>query len=192
MRVAPALIVLACVAGCATYSERVVLLPSADGRPSALIVKGASGEQQLTAPYEGLETSAGESRRFTSSAADVHERYGSTLAAQPARPLTFMLFFNIGTTDLTADSRARLQEATLKVKSFPAPQVSVIGHADASGTTELNDALSVKRALVVREILIELGIVPSSIEVVGRGARELLVPTNAAEERNRRVEVKLR
>src|SRR6266545_287648 len=105
MRALAALLVIACAAGCSspppapkkpTYSERVTLLPNRDGRESALIIKRASGEQQLTAPYEGSESVGGEEKRFTSSAEDIQQRYGETLAAQPARPLTFMLFFNRG------------------------------------------------------------------------------------------------
>src|SRR5437660_5562793 len=108
MRAVVALLLIACVAGCSSpppkkpmYSERVVLLPNKDGRQSALIIKRNSGEQQLTVPYEGVESVGGEEKRFTSSADDVQQRYGQILATQPARPLTFLLFFNRGTTDLT-------------------------------------------------------------------------------------------
>jgi outer membrane protein OmpA-like peptidoglycan-associated protein len=51
-----------------------------------------------------------------------------------------------------------------------------------------------RRALAVRELLMQLGVAPAAIEVSGRGEREPLVPTpdGVAEERNRRVEMNLR
>jgi OOP family OmpA-OmpF porin len=197
LRLGTVLVSVLLLAGCAqtpTYSERVVLLPNRDGRPSTVIVKSASGEQQLTAPYQAAEVAGNQQKVAPSSAAEVQQRYGDVLSLQPARPLTFMLFFNLGTTDLTPQSRAALEEVRQKIASFPAAQVSVIGHTDTSGTTEINDALSLKRALLVRDVLIQIGIPGRAIDVVGRGARELLVPTPAGvtEERNRRVEVKLR
>jgi outer membrane protein OmpA-like peptidoglycan-associated protein len=51
-----------------------------------------------------------------------------------------------------------------------------------------------KRAAAIRDLLVQTGIPRDAIEVVGRGEREPLVQTadGKAEERNRRVELKLR
>jgi outer membrane protein OmpA-like peptidoglycan-associated protein len=116
------------------------------------------------------------------------------LGAQPARPFTYTLFFVTGSTELTAQSKASLTEVRGKIKGFPAAQVSVIGHTDRVGSVEANDALSLKRAAAIRDMLIQIGIPREAIEVVGRGERELVVQTadGVAEERNRRVEIKLR
>jgi outer membrane protein OmpA-like peptidoglycan-associated protein len=116
------------------------------------------------------------------------------LQAQPARPFTYTLFFNTGTTELTTQSRGSLLEVRQKVGTFPAAQVTVIGHADRVGSFEHNDALSLKRAAAIRDLLIEIGIPRAAIEIIGRGEREPLVPTadGVSEERNRRVEIKLR
>ena len=200
MRAAAVLAAVVLVAGCAeppkksTYSERVILLPNRDGRASALVVQRAGSEQQLKAPYQGIEVAGGADKPFVSSAQAVEQRYGEMLTMQPARPLTFTLNFNLGTTDLTSRSRALLDEVKQRIASFPAARVTVTGHTDTSGTTELNDALSLSRAVSVRDVLIRLGIPASAIDVVGRGSRELLVRTGPGvrEERNRRVEVRLR
>ena len=202
MRAALALLGVACVAGCSapppqqpsTYTERIILLPNQDGRPSGLVVTRASGEQQLTTPYEAVELVGGAERRIALSDTEVRQRYGEMLAAQPARPLSFTFFFNLGTTDLTPQSIGRAKEVQSRIASFPAPQVTVIGHTDTTGAPDVNDALSLKRALAVRQYLIDLGVAANSIDAVGRGSRELLVPTppGVSEERNRRVEVRLR
>ena len=199
-----AIAVALAVAGCAQpkpkpkpaprYSERVILLPNRDGRPSAVIVKRATGEQELSSPYQGLELSGSREQPAQLSASDVQSRYGGVLEAQPARPFSYTLYFRTGTAELTAQSKAALGEVRQKIKGFPAAQVTVIGHTDRVGNPDSNDALSLKRAAAVRELLVHAGIPRDAIEVVGRGEREPLVQTadGKAEERNRRVEIKLR
>jgi outer membrane protein OmpA-like peptidoglycan-associated protein len=87
-----------------------------------------------------------------------------------------------------------LDELKAFLATHPAPQITVIGHTDRMGTVEYNDALSRQRAETVRELLVEVGIQASSMDVAGRGEREPLVPTadEVPEERNRRVEINVR
>jgi outer membrane protein OmpA-like peptidoglycan-associated protein len=196
MRRLLAITVVAALAGCAQpkYSERIILLPNKDGRKSALIVKRSTGEYQLAAPYETIELVNGKEQQRSFSEEDVHQRYGEMLEAQPARPFTYTLYFVSAMTQLTPQSKASLDDVRQKIKSFPAAQVTVIGHTDRVGTDSDNDVLSLKRATVVRDMLIEIGIAKDAIEVVGRGEREPLVRTadGVSEEKNRRVEIKLR
>jgi len=70
----------------------------------------------------------------------------------------------------------------------------VVGHTDTVGSESANDALSRQRAEVVRKGLIARGIAPEDVVAIGRGKRNLLVPTadGVAEPRNRRVEILVR
>jgi outer membrane protein OmpA-like peptidoglycan-associated protein len=201
LRAALALLIGASLFGCAeppkpkhTYSERIILLPNKDGRSSAVIVKRASGEQEISKPYEAVELKGGTEQRSELAQQDVEQRYGTVLAAQPARPFTYTLYFTTATAELTSQSRQSLNEVREKIKGFPAAQVSVIGHTDRVGSGESNDALSLKRAAAIRDLLVQIGIPRNAIEIVGRGEREPIVQTadGVAEERNRRVEIKLR
>jgi outer membrane protein OmpA-like peptidoglycan-associated protein len=206
MKAARILIPALLIAGCAQppkppppppkpqYSERIILLPNRDGRPSAVIVKRATGEQELAQPYESIGLTGSEEGAVASTAEEVQKRYGQVLAVQPARPFSYTLYFVTGRVELTPQSRASLNEVREKIKGFPAAQVSVIGHTDRVGTPEANDALSLKRAAVIRDMLLQIGIPRDAMEVVGRGEREPLVQTadGKSEERNRRVEIKLR
>jgi outer membrane protein OmpA-like peptidoglycan-associated protein len=74
------------------------------------------------------------------------------------------------------------------------PDVLVVGHTDSVGSDQYNDALSRQRADVIRAGLIQNGIAPENILAVGRGKRELLVPTpdGVVEPRNSRVEIIVR
>lgn len=70
----------------------------------------------------------------------------------------------------------------------------MIGHTDAVGSHQYNDALSVQRAERMRDDLVKRGIPVERIRVEARGKRELRVPTadGVAEPRNRRVEISVR
>ena len=199
MRTVLVLLIAAWIGGCAQppksrYSERVILLPNKDGHHSTLVVKRASGEYELAAPFEAFELTAGREEQKTYAQNDVAQRYGEVLDVQPARPFTYTLFFITATTHLTPQSSASLQEVKEKIRSFPAAQVTVIGHTDRVGNDTDNDSLSFKRAASIRDMLIQIGIARDAIEVVGRGEREPLVHTadGVSEEKNRRVEIKLR
>jgi len=68
----------------------------------------------------------------------------------------------------------------------------VVGHTDTKGTNKYNLSLSIKRAKVVEEILINYGINQNSIKILGKGEESLAVdtPDNTKQPANRRVEIK--
>ncbi len=73
----------------------------------------------------------------------------------------------------------------------PDVHACVIGHADATGSSKLNQQLSLRRARKVREIFIKEGIAPSRLTVASKGASDP-VASNQTEEgraKNRRTEV---
>ncbi|MBC7858502.1 MAG: OmpA family protein [Burkholderiaceae bacterium] len=179
---------------CAT-PDRIVLLPQANGAPSAVSVQPKAGgaESILAQPY----ATAAVGRRIEtgmSSAAEVRARYQPLLDALPMRPQSHVLYFKTGGDQLVPESEARIDEILRNVKSFPAPEVVVIGHTDTSGVDSVNDAVSMKRAELIRSKLVKMGVDAQRIEAVGRGKRELLVPTadGVYEPRNRRVEIRVK
>lgn len=192
MRASLPLLALLMLAGCA--SERVVLLPSADGRATAVVVRDARGEIVLDQPYAASLRQMGATSVYRSTPADVEKRFGPALAAQPARPRSYVLYFEEGGNVLTAESQAEFARVRSEIVAWAAPEVMVIGHTDRVGSAQSNDALSLTRAEAVRALLIEAGLPGDKLEAVGRGEREPLVATadEVAEARNRRVEVNLR
>lgn len=181
-------------AGCASVSDRVVLLPQADGRLSAVEVRAGEQRLLLAQPYAAAELKGKELQPVTLEPAVVRQRYGDLLATQPPRPLRFVVRFESNGNRLTADAAPVLEEMRKALASLPAPEVIVTGHTDRVGSLEANDKLSVVRAEAVREILTAAGVARSAITVQGRGEREPEVATEdeVAEPRNRRVEIKLR
>ena len=68
----------------------------------------------------------------------------------------------------------------------------VVGHTDTKGTNKYNLSLSIKRAEVVKEVLINYGINQSSIKILGKGEESLAVdtPDDTKQPANIRVEIK--
>ena len=112
--------------------------------------------------------------------ADVQAVFGAALAVQAPAALRFLLYFE---PDVMGAVRRRV-----------APDVSVIGHTDTTGTADSNAALGLQRATLIRDQLLQAGLDAELIEVVSHGESDPLVPTadSIAEAKNRRVEVIVR
>jgi OOP family OmpA-OmpF porin len=175
--------------------DRVTLLPQADGSPSAVVVRSASGgEAVLAQPYATASVGTDRVETSMSNAAAAGARYKVLYDAMPPARRSYLVYFETGGDRLTADSAQGLNEILSEVAKLPAPEVLVIGHTDTVGSDSINDDVSMQRARIVRARLIEKGVDAKRIEAVGRGRRELLVPTRegVAEARNRRVEIQVR
>ncbi|WP_420475461.1 OmpA family protein [Noviherbaspirillum sp. ST9] len=175
--------------------ERVILLPNQDGTPSAVVVKTAKGETVIDTPYQMAGIGGGGAVSATSEKADsVRGRYRATLAALPPAAVSFTLYFETGTDVLVPDSVPLLERIKNELAQHAAPEIIVVGHTDRVGTLEFNDALSIKRAEAMRQVLVDTGIPHERIVIAGRGEREPLVPTadEVDEPKNRRVEIRVR
>ena len=181
------------LAGCASRTT-VVLLPEAHGRDTAVTVTRGGSSAVLDQPYEAVREGAFGLSEFQSTPQEVQSLFGPALAAQPARAVTFTLYFIEGKDVLTDESRQLVETSLAEIARRPVPDVLVVGHTDLVGTHAFNDALSRQRADLIRNELIRLGVAAENIEVVARGKRDPIVPTadGVAEPRNRRVEVIVR
>ena len=187
------LLAIALICGCATKAS-VVLLPEADGKPTAVSVRHGASEVVLDQPYAAADVKTIGVRRSQSSAEDVEARFGPALAAQPARPQTFVLYFVEATEEFTDESRQLVATVLTEVARRPVPDVLVVGHTDAVGSDQFNDALGLRRAEAVRAALIDAGVPASDVQAISRGKRALAIktPDGRAEPRNRRVEIIVR
>ena len=184
----------AALGGCALHSERIILLPEHDGRSTAVIVKQGSREVKLDQPYAAAELTAAEPWSYRASEAEVKATFGEAIAAQPARALHFTLNFHENSSELTEDSKGVFEKVLAAIKQRDVVDVVVVGHTDAVGTDAFNDDLARKRAEAIRDALLARGLAAGDVAAIGRGKRELLVPTpdGIAEPRNRRVEIVVR
>ncbi len=100
----------------------------------------------------------------------------------------FKFGFNESTLD--ASDEVYLDELFRTLHENPELKLEINGHADSVGTAAANRKISIKRAEIVKDYLIEKGISKSRISAIGKGSTEPLVPNNSEENRakNRRVE----
>ncbi len=78
-------------------------------------------------------------------------------------------FFDYNQDTLRDDGRRALQEDAQWLAKWPSTAIRVDGHCDERGTAEYNIALGDRRATVVRDYLVNLGVSPSRIEVRSLG-----------------------
>ena len=185
------------IAGCST-PERVILLPQADGRPSAVIAQHVAEPSRpglvLAEPYAEARADGAQLQLGKTDAASVQHDFGPLMDYQPSRARLFTVNFLSNSDELTPDTAPVLEEVRKSLARMAAGELVVIGHTDSVGHAETNDALSLQRAEVVAQLLVKMGVAREKIDTVGRGEREPLVPTadETDEPRNRRVEIKLR
>ena len=174
-------------------AELVVVLPSADGHTGAVVVERAGSRIVLDQPY-AADRFGQESGPVRLSEREVRDTFAATLAAIPARPASFLLYFIRGSDELTEESKGQLARMLAELRLRALPDILVIGHTDRIGKDADNDRLSLARAERVRQSLIAQGIAGDRIRAAGRGEREPLVPTpdGVEEPRNRRVEINVR
>ena len=160
------------------------------------IVSSSQGRVELTAAGAATRVRKDEPPTAPAPLAEpeIQNLFGRTLAALPPPPGHFTLYFQFESEVLTDASRLMLQDVLKEVMGRPAPEVVVVGHTDTTGPADTNVALGLRRAQVVRALLIEAGLAVTAIEVSSHGEADPLVRTadGVFEPRNRRVEITVR
>ncbi len=189
-------LVLLSVAACAG-GNRFVLLEEEDGSVGAITVENEAGSQtidQARVSTRVASATAAPSAPEEISQEEIDKTWGATLKASPLKPRSFLLYFISGTNILTEASRRQLPDIVDSIKEFAAPEVSVVGHTDRTGSAEVNARLALERAETIRDSLVQAGLDPNLVEVDSHGESNPVVPTadGVAEPKNRRVEVTVR
>ena len=104
------------------------------------------------------------------------------------------LYFEVMETALSRENLSRLAAITAFMQEHPEATVLVSGHADRSGTTELNRQLAADRAQTTAQYLQEQGIAAERLELAYYGYDRPVASNDTAEGRalNRRAEVQAR
>lgn len=191
MRVLPALALAGLLCGCASTSDVILLNDAGTTKSGSVAVFDPKTGKEVGALTSG-DTQAKVGGK-TVKAKPVKPGFWSSLMSwTPFAPRVYVMYFIEGTTDLTPESMPVLEALRAEVK--PDSDVQITGHTDTTGSDEVNDKLSYQRAMEIRSALVKQGLPVENAKVVGRGERELRVPTadNVSEPANRRVEVLIR
>lgn len=175
----------------------VALLPDPDtGATGRALVSSTAGTADLAAARDATlaRTNQPPGPVTTLSKAEVDRLFGEALAALPRAPSHFTLYFRFESDELTDESRALVRKIVSAVRDRSDPEVAIVGHTDTMGTPAANVELGMKRAMMVRALLVKAGLDPTTIEVTSHGEGDPLVrtPDSTPEPRNRRVEISVR
>ena len=173
-----------------------VLLPDADtSATGAAQASNTFGSVDLDDEREAALATTGRAPVLvTLTEEEVQRIFGTALSALPPPARRFTLFFRFESDELTDQSKALIPEILAVVKQHVVQDVVVIGHTDTMGTQQANYALGLKRAMVVRNFLVDAGLNGSNIDVTSVGELDLFVKTldETPEPRNRRVDISVR
>ncbi len=185
------------VISCCPQNTKVVLIPEPGGNVGRLTVTNETGTVEMNRAGEAIVVSDQKSAPSPPeiiSAAEINADFAQVLAVEVSQPEHFVLYFKSQSTELTAESEARLPELLETISRNKSQDVSVIGHSDSTGDYQYNLALSKRRAIAVSGLLIRQGVPASIIQISSHGEKNPLVKTadNVSEPKNRRVEVVVR
>jgi outer membrane protein OmpA-like peptidoglycan-associated protein len=97
--------------------------------------------------------------------------------------------FNSGSSDLTSQESAELNQIATTLKDNPKLKIQVEGHTDSAGVAAKNQALSERRATRVREYLVGQGVAAGQVTAKGFGSSQPIAQNTSPSGRakNRRV-----
>ncbi len=178
---------------------REAVIAGEDAHRAALIGAAAATADRES---QAAAAAAAEAERVRSSAENAAkmrtELYNRLQAALPTQMTDRGLVseiggvqFATGTSNLTASAREGLAKFSGIVASYPGLRFMVEGHTDNTGTVAANNELSLRRAIAVRDYLINQGVAASSTDVAGLGSSRPVADNTTADgrARNRRVEI---
>jgi outer membrane protein OmpA-like peptidoglycan-associated protein len=101
------------------------------------------------------------------------------------------LLFDFDSDVIRADAAQNLRNLAASLEKYPNTDLLIVGHTDAVGTSDYNQALSQRRAAAAANFLAAQGVATARLRAVGRGETEPIASndTEAGRQSNRRVEI---
>ncbi len=114
-------------------------------------------------------------------------------APAPAPAPDFTVYFDFDSWTLKAEQLTVLTNVINSARTGGQSNINIVGHTDSSGDADYNQRLSVQRANVVVEALVQMGARRAALHASGVGETDLAVQTGdgVREERNRRTVISL-
>jgi outer membrane protein OmpA-like peptidoglycan-associated protein len=101
------------------------------------------------------------------------------------------LLYDFDSDVIRAEAASNLRNLAASLGKYPNTDLLIVGHTDAVGTSEYNQALSQRRAVSAANFLTGQGVNSGRLQAVGRGETEPIAvnDTERGRQLNRRVEV---
>ncbi|MDD4972721.1 MAG: OmpA family protein [Bacteriovorax sp.] len=103
------------------------------------------------------------------------------------------ILFDTGKADLKPEARDNLKQMAVIMKKYPENVLAVKGYTDNTGSKEINEILSEKRAKAVKEQLVAAGLPGPVIATHGMGPSNPIADNSSlvGRKQNRRVEIEI-
>lgn len=107
---------------------------------------------------------------------------------------TQIIYFDFDSHLLRSDAKNTLNRASAQLRNNSKVSLAIEGHCDERGTTEYNLALGEKRAMAVKEYLVNSGLDKSRLQTVSFGEEKPAVSGHDEKSwaKNRRAEIKVK
>ncbi len=180
--------------GSRSLAEAVIEQASAERNKVLLEARSAEAalaQEKAAAEKAAAEKALAEARE---KAARLEQEIAELQAVKADRGLVMTLgdvLFDVNRAELKPGGILTVDKLAAFLKEYPARRVMIEGFTDSTGTAEYNQGLSERRALAVRQALLDRGIESTRIDFKGYG-KEFPVATNATasgRQMNRRVEI---
>lgn len=193
----PALLLLsiALTTACANKTM-VALVPDPNGRVGRLAISNRAGAIAISDAYEATTVESSDkppAAPATVGRDTLYKNFSDAMSVQPAPPLHYLFYFSKEETP-RRESLELLPAIAAGIRERNSAYVSVIGYADTTGSKSYNFDVSLRRAITVRDLLMEHGVRAVTIYPSWQGEENLLIPTadEVREPKNRTVEVVVR
>jgi OOP family OmpA-OmpF porin len=113
--------------------------------------------------------------------------------AQAPAAANYTVYFDFDSWTLKAEQLKVLDDVIASARTGGQSNIMIVGHTDTSGASDYNQKLSVRRANVVVEALVQMGARRTALHASGVGETDLAVQTedNVKEGQNRRTVITL-
>ena len=170
-------------AGCATQ-PRITKIPKGGGAKNGSD-QYASGTSPLSSDSGGLGT-----RDLAGGVPLADPGTFENMTEDPSALQAYTVHFDYDSSTVKSGDESKLGAVAEQLKSRSGTAVRIAGHCDERGTEEYNRSLGERRALALRDKLLELGIDPKRIDTRSYGEDKPVDPghNEAAYAKNRRGE----
>lgn len=137
------------------------------------------------------------SSRYCTAPSDSRKHFSQSLTNNETEEVLSLgsdALFDVSSTELKPEGIAALQNFVMQLLGRGAiKNIKIIGHTDSSGSDALNQQLSIKRAVTVRDALINNGLSDTIMLVSGVGSSQPIAANDSPANKalNRRVEIKV-
>jgi len=101
--------------------------------------------------------------------------------------------FNVNSASLLPGAYDELDRVSKVLNQYPQTTIRISGHTDSTGSNELNQRLSERRAESVKTALMGMGVSPTRMTTIGYGESKPVASneTESGRQQNRRVEIRI-